>query len=72
MAVSVVDLQRWRDALFEARMSGVREVQDQNGERIVYRSDSEIAAALAAADRAIADAGNRRPHTVKFVTSKGL
>jgi hypothetical protein len=72
VAVSLADLQRWRDALFEARLSGVREVRDQNGEAITYRSDSEMASALAAADRAIAAASGRTSSTIKFQTSKGL
>lgn len=72
MAISLTDLHRWRDALFEARLSGVREVRDQNGEAIIYRSDSEIAAALAAADRAIASLTGRPRLTIKFQTSKGL
>lgn len=73
MAASLPDLIALRDALFKARLSGVREVQDSNGERIVYRSDAEMSAALIAADRAIQAAqspGSRS--TIKFSTSKGL
>jgi hypothetical protein len=73
MAVILSDLVAWRDALFQARISSVREVRDQNGEVIVYRSDAEMANALAAADRAIAEAQSGRPvKSIIFQTSKGL
>ena len=72
MAASLADLRRWRDSLFEARTQGVREFRDQNGEVVTYRSDAELAAALAAVDRAIGDAQGGRPvHTILFQTSKG-
>lgn len=68
------DLIAWRASLVEARMSGVREVADQNGERISYKSDSEMARAIAAADREIAAlrSGRRRPLIVYPAVSKGL
>jgi hypothetical protein len=71
MAASLAQLQAWRDSLLEARLSGVREVRDQNGESVVYRSDSEMARALAAADAAIAAAQRTPPNTILFRTSKG-
>ncbi|MEO9132429.1 MAG: hypothetical protein ABI240_14630 [Sphingomonas sp.] len=61
---ALADLQKWRDTLFEARMNGVRSFADQNGERVEYSSDREMAAAIAACDRELA--GMRRPHTVVF------
>lgn len=73
MAVNPDSLQAWRDSLVEARLRGVSRVRDFNGESIEYRSDLEMARAIAAADRAIADATTGRPIlTVKFQTSKGL
>jgi hypothetical protein len=69
MAASLADLTRWRDELFQARLSGVREVVDQNGERIRYATDAEMARALAAADAAIA---GKRPSILYLKTSKGL
>ncbi|MEC5383401.1 hypothetical protein VSX64_21630 [Aurantimonas sp. C2-6-R+9] len=69
MAASLADLVAWRDALFEARLQGVRRFRDQNGEEVEYRSDREMAAALAAADAAIA---GKRPSTILFKTSKGI
>lgn len=72
MAASLADLIRWRDELFQARLSGVRSVRDQNGEEIVYRSDSEMARALAAADAAIAAMQAKPVNTILFRTSKGI
>ncbi len=72
MAVALPDLIAWRDRLFEARLSGVREVEDSDGSRVGYRTDSEIAAALAAVNRAIADASRTPANTIRFFTSKGL
>jgi hypothetical protein len=67
---AAADLQRWRDALFSARMRGVRTFTDQNGESVTYSSDREMAAAIAACDRALAGGGT--PTTIIFRTSKGL
>jgi hypothetical protein len=66
---TLADLIQWRDALFRARLSGVREVTDQNGESIRYGTDAEMARAIAAADAAIAGA---KPSTIVFRTSKGI
>ncbi len=73
MTHSVSQLRAFRDRLFQARLSGVREVRDQNGETVTYRGDGEMKAALAAADRAIAEAeaGRPLPNTILFQTSKG-
>ena len=70
MAADPAELQAWRDALFRARLRGIREVRDSNGETVRYASDGEMAAAIAAADRALL----ARPpvHTIRFITSKGL
>jgi hypothetical protein len=72
MAATLQQLQDWRDRLFESRLSGVRSVRDQNGEEIAYRSDAEMARALAAADAAIAAVQYTPPNTILFKTSKGL
>ena len=70
---SLADLQKWREALFEARMNGLRSFRDQNGEEVTYSSDREMAAALASVDREIlAITGGRPPSTIIFRTSKGL
>lgn len=66
----VADLIRWRDALIEARLSGIQTVVDQSGERIEYKSDRQMAAAIAAADAAIAAATRKQPHTIVFRAHK--
>jgi hypothetical protein len=73
MALSPSDLERFRDSLIEARLGGVREVRDQNGEAVVYKSDAEMAAALRDVERRIVDFGRSAPpSTIIFATSKGL
>lgn len=66
------DLTRWRAALLESRLHGVRRVRDQNGEEVEFRSDAEMARAIAAADREIAAVGRPAPNAFTFRTSKGL
>lgn len=73
MALTVDQLTRARDALIAARAQGVRTYRDANGEAVEYRSDREMAAALAHLDRLIAEAGGRTtPRTILVKTSKGL
>lgn len=72
MALTLSELQAARDALLKARAGGVREYQDQNGERVAYKSDGEMARALAALDAEIAGASRRPASTIRFQTSKGL
>jgi hypothetical protein len=72
MALSVEQLTKARDGLVEARAGGIRRVRDQNGEEVEYKSDAQMAAALAALDRLIAAAsGQAMPHTIHFRTTKG-
>ena len=58
-----------RDALIRARLSGVREIRDQNGETVRYATDSELAQAIADADRRL---GATASTSIRFTTSKGL
>lgn len=69
---STEDLRAWRDALVRTRMSGTRLVQSGD-RRVEYRSDAELAAAIAEADRML-DAAARptRPTVIRFHSSKGL
>ncbi|WP_198370573.1 phage head-tail joining protein [Roseomonas rosulenta] len=69
---SPAQLRAWRSALWAARMRGVREVRDQNGESVTFKSDSEMAAAIGAADAEIAALERPRFSTVRFITSKGV
>ena len=72
MALTLVELTAARDTLLRARAAGVRRVRDQNGEEVEYRSDAEMARALAALDSEISAASTARPSTIYFNTSKGV
>jgi hypothetical protein len=72
MALTLQQLQRFRDDLEKTRLNGVREIKDQNGETITYRSDSEISAALNFTNRKIADLLQGQPKTIVFTTHKGI
>jgi hypothetical protein len=72
MGVSLDTLTGWRDALLEARLSGLRSVRDASGETIEYKSDAEMAAALSAAESAISAASRSSPKTIYLTTSKGV
>lgn len=62
-----------REALMEARASGVLEFRDQNGERVVYRSIAELNAAIESTDREIARlSGSSQPRAIYFKTRKGV
>lgn len=62
-----------REALAASRANAPRVVVDQNGERVEFRSDAELAAAIAFLDREIAAARASTPATtIRFRTSKGL
>ena len=70
---TLFDLRAARDRLLLARSNGFKEVRDSNGEMIVYKSDAEMKAALAALDVEIARWGAGKPvTTIKFSTSKGV
>lgn len=72
-ALSLSELQSLRDSLIRARLAGVREVQDQNGERIQYRSDAEMARALSNCEALIAQMqSGQTPNVIKFDARKGV
>jgi phosphopantetheinyl transferase len=68
---SLADLTKMRADLFAARMNGTREFQDSNGERVQFKSDNEMAKAMAALDAEIAKASGESPRVLHFTTSKG-
>jgi hypothetical protein len=73
MAVTLAQLNEWRDRLAEAKWSGILMVQDSSGEMIRYRSHTELSAALASLDAEIRNlTGASRPSTIHFATSKGI
>lgn len=68
---SLDQLVKYRADLESARYSDTRRVRDSNGEEIEFRSERELARALAAVNRDISNySGTAR--TVKFITNKGL
>ena len=70
---TLADLLAYRDRLRDARYSGARRLRDANGEEIEYRSDRELAAAMAALEAEIKGFSNRRPNNIIYpITSKGL
>lgn len=71
MAIGADELITLRDALIRARAKGVRLVQ-MGGERVEYRTDEEMAAAIADLDARIRNASTPRSVAVKFSTSKGM
>lgn len=69
---TLAELQKMRADLLAARASGVRRFRDQNGEEVEYRSDSQMARALAALDAEIAVQTARPATTIHFNMSKGI
>ena len=72
MATTIEDLSAMRDKLIRARLSGVREVRDANGEQVRYATDAEMARALAALDAEISRLAGNGVREIKFRTSKGI
>ena len=72
LSLGIVDLHKMRASLFAARMAGTLSYRDSNGEEVTYKSDLQMASALAALDREIAKhSGRGTPTTLQFRTSKG-
>lgn len=69
---TVAELTKMRADLLAARAGGVRRFRDQNGEEVEYRSDSEMARALAALDAEIATQTARPANTIHVNMSKGI
>ena len=65
------ELARWRDALMAARYQGVRTVE-YDGKRVTYATDTEMANALAALERRIAECSKGRVSVVRIQSSKGV
>lgn len=69
---TLADLMGFRARLEDARYSGVRRVKDSSGEEIEYKSDSELARALAAVESQISQHNRQRASRILPTTSKGL
>ncbi|MGV8987124.1 MAG: phage head-tail joining protein [Cypionkella sp.] len=70
--LTIAQVTALRDELVDLRVSGVRVITHQNGQSAIYKSFSEMAAAIAAIDSQIAAAGQSRVGRFTFNTSKGL
>lgn len=69
---TVQTLRDHREKLLNARFSGIQSLTDQNGEKIVYRTQGEIERAIAALDSEIARLQRGRTALIHMQTSKGL
>jgi hypothetical protein len=66
MAIDVTELEQMRDDLVRARARGVRVLQ-LNGERVEYKTDAEMSAAIGDLNRQIAAAKQRPLPAARFV-----
>lgn len=69
--VDVAELTAWRDKLKKARYVGLR-VVEYDGMRIEYKSDTEMADAIAALDREISGQQATPVTTLRLLPGKGL
>jgi hypothetical protein len=69
-ALTLTELQDMQAALVRARASGTRRVRDSSGEEVEYRSDAELARALADVESRIAAMPSAAPNVIRFNTSK--
>jgi len=73
VTVATVDeLQERLDALRKIRAGGTKLLQTADGKRIEYRTDGEIAAAIADLERQIAGASRSAVRTTYITGSKGV
>lgn len=70
-ALTLSELETMRENLVRARLNGVREVRDQSGEAVTYKSDREMQAAIASIDSEIARLQSNTVKHVRFTTTKG-
>ena len=70
-ALTFNELESLRAALVRARLNGVREIRDQNGETVTYKSDREMAGALVSVESEIARLQSTSIKQVRFRTTKG-
>ncbi len=70
-ALTLSELETMRERLVRARLNGVREVRDQSGETVTYKSDREMQSALASVESEIARLQSNTVKQVRFTTTKG-
>ncbi len=69
-ALTLADLQSFRDALVRGLASGERRVRDASGEEVEYRSVGEMQRALGVVESRIAGMQTTAPNVIRFNTSK--
>lgn len=69
---TLAELLGQRSELEAARNGGLRALQDASGRRVEYKTDAEMATAIAALDRQIAALRGGPITTVRITSSKGL
>lgn len=69
---SAVELAARLEALRDVRASGTRKVSTVDIGEVEYRTDSELAAAIADLERQLASAVQPRPKTVVITMKKGV
>jgi hypothetical protein len=69
-ALTLAELQIFRDSLVRALATGEKRVRDQNGEEVEYRSVFEMQRALGQIEGRIAAMQSAAPNTIRFKTSK--
>jgi hypothetical protein len=70
---TLAELIERRETLASARANGLRAFQYSDNSRAEYKSDAEMASAIAALDREIASAsGTPRVSVIRISSSKGL
>ena len=69
---TVAEMQTQLDVLRKARASGVRKVEGPDNRSVEYKSDAEMAAAIADIERRITGASGRPIRTVYFNSTKGF
>lgn len=73
--MAIADLQAKLEKLRDARASGTRRIRESMGgseREVEYRSDAELAAAIADLEKRIAAGLGGDARTIRFQTSKGL
>jgi len=71
-ALTASELRQRRDDLIRLRTDGLRVLVDQTGERVEFKSDSELSAAIRAVNSAIQALDRPPVNTILFRTSKGI
>lgn len=75
MMTAIDDLQRQLDNLRRLRATGTHRIEREGAgvrEAVMYRTDAELAAAIADLEKRIATASGGGARTIRFQTSKGL